>query len=68
MGNISISQATLTALLAQWLWPFLRIAGFVMAAPVLGTRALPLRVRMILVLAITSVLAPVVGPVTHIDA
>ncbi len=67
MGNISISQATLTALLAQWMWPFLRIGGFVMAAPVLGTRALPMRARMILVLAITSVLAPVVAPVTHLD-
>ena len=67
MGNISISQATLTALLAQWLWPFLRIAGFVMAAPVLGTRALPMRVRMILVLAITSVLAPVLAPVAAIE-
>ena len=67
MGSISISQATLTALLAQWLWPFLRIGGFIMAAPVLGTRALPMRARMILVLAITSVLAPVVTPATHIE-
>lgn len=67
MGNISISQATLTALLAQWLWPFVRISGFVMAAPVMGTRALPMRARMILVLAITSVVAPVVTPATHIE-
>jgi flagellar biosynthesis protein FliR len=67
MGNITVSEATLTALMAQWLWPFLRIAGFVMAAPVMGTRALPVRVRVILVLAITSVLAPVVAPVTSIE-
>ena len=67
MGNISVSQATLSALLAQWLWPFLRIAGFIMAAPVIGTRALPMRVRVILVVAITSVLAPVVTPVTPIE-
>jgi flagellar biosynthetic protein FliR len=44
-----------------------RISGFVMAAPVLGTRALPMRARMILVLAITSVVAPVVTPATHIE-
>jgi len=67
MDTISISQATLTALLAQWLWPFLRIGGFVLAAPVLGTRALPVRARVILVLAITSVLAPVVTPAIAID-
>jgi flagellar biosynthetic protein FliR len=67
MGIISIPQATLTALLAQWLWPFLRVGGFVMAAPVIGTRATPMRVRMILVLGITSVLAPVVAPPSHID-
>lgn len=58
MASFSLSEATLNALLAQWLWPLLRVAGFVMAAPVIGTRALPMRLRVILVLALTSVIAP----------
>ena len=64
---ITIPLATITALLTQWMWPLLRVGGFVMAAPVLGTRALPLRARLILVLALTSVLAPVVHPAKFID-
>lgn len=62
MAHFDLSQATLNALLAQWLWPLLRIGGFVMAAPVIGTRALPMRMRAILVLALTSVLAPTLVP------
>ncbi len=58
MASFALSEATLNALLAQWLWPLLRVAGFVMAAPIIGTRALPMRLRVILVLALTSVIAP----------
>lgn len=53
------SEAQLLQLVGAWVWPFLRIGGFVMAAPVIGTRATPMRVRIILAIALTSVLAPV---------
>ncbi|MEQ8661172.1 MAG: flagellar biosynthetic protein FliR [Gammaproteobacteria bacterium] len=59
---MQFSEAQLLHLLAAWMWPFLRVGGFVMAAPVIGTRAVPVRVRMIFALALTAVLAPVTAP------
>ena len=64
---MQFSEAQILQLLGAWLWPFVRIGGFVMAAPVIGTRAVPLRIRMILVLALTGVLAPVVAPAAGVD-
>ena len=68
MAIITVPESTVLALLNQWLWPFLRIGGFVMAAPIIGTRAVPMRIRMILVLALTAVLAPVVTSPASITA
>ena len=45
-------------LLAAWVWPFLRISGMIMTAPVIGTRAVPARTRIILVLALSGVIVP----------
>ena len=64
---ITVSEASLMQLMSAWLWPFMRIGGFVMAAPVIGTRAVPVRIRMMLALALTIVLAPVVAPAAMID-
>src|SRR3990172_9530026 len=54
-----ITEAQLTALLQAWLWPFVRIAALIMAAPVVGTRAVPPRVRIVLAVGMTAVLVPV---------
>jgi flagellar biosynthesis protein FliR len=61
------SEAQLLQLLGAWLWPFMRVGGFVMAAPVIGTRAVPVRVRLTLILALTGVVAPLVAPVGGLD-
>jgi flagellar biosynthetic protein FliR len=57
---ITVNDAAIDGLLQTWLWPFLRISGFAAAAPILGTRALPRRVRLVFALALTVVLAPLV--------
>jgi flagellar biosynthesis protein FliR len=54
--------------LNQWLWPFLRISGFVLASPIIGTRALPRRIRMVFALALTVVIAPLVVLDANIEA
>jgi flagellar biosynthetic protein FliR len=58
--NVSVDM--LEALLANEfggaLWPFFRIAGVVMVAPVFGARLVPVRVRIALSIALTLVLAP----------
>lgn len=59
MNSILLDQE-LIRMLESWLWPFFRIAGFLMAAPVIGTRTVPVRIRLIIAIAITMVVAPVV--------
>lgn len=61
---ISVTDTQVMTLLQAWLWPFLRIASLVMTAPVIGTRSVPMRVRMAVAVAITAVLAPVL-PADH---
>jgi len=57
-------EALLAHELGSSLWPFFRIAGVVMVAPVFGARLVPMRVRMALSVAATVVIAPFV-PVTQ---
>lgn len=61
---LAVIEALLTDELARSVWPFFRIAGVVMVAPVFGARLVPMRVRMALSLAATVVIAPLV-PVTQ---
>ena len=64
---LTFSEAHLMQLMAHWMWPFMRVGGFVMTAPVIGTRAVPVRVRLIFALALTGLLALVVAPEAVID-
>ncbi|RME34582.1 MAG: flagellar biosynthetic protein FliR [Gammaproteobacteria bacterium] len=58
--ELTLSQ--LDALLLTWLWPLLRVAGLVMTAPVFGTRSVPIRVRVVMVLALTLLIVPLIPP------
>jgi len=58
---VDLPEATVMALLRAWWWPFLRVSGFLLTAPIIGTRALPRRVRLLMALVLTAVLAPLVN-------
>jgi flagellar biosynthetic protein FliR len=64
---MNFTSAELIAWLGAFLWPFLRIGAMLMSAAVFGTRALPMRLRLVLALGLTLVLAPLAGPVPAID-
>lgn len=51
-------EAILTGEMARYGWPFLRIAGLLMVAPVFGARMVSPRIRLALALGITAVLVP----------
>jgi flagellar biosynthetic protein FliR len=53
-------EALLGNMLTVSVWPFFRIAGVVMIAPVFGARLVPPRVRVALAVAATVVMAPLV--------
>jgi flagellar biosynthetic protein FliR len=57
-------EAMLSSELAVNVWPFFRIAGVLMIAPVFGSRLVPLRVRLALAVGATFVLSPLL-PVTQ---
>lgn len=59
---LELTDRELLGWLAAWLWPFLRISAFMLTGPAIGTRSVPARVRLVFALALTVVLAPLVGP------
>jgi flagellar biosynthetic protein FliR len=59
-------------LISQWvgqhLWPFFRLASFMMVIPFVGTQLVPARVRLGLALLITVLVVPMIPPVPQVDA
>jgi flagellar biosynthetic protein FliR len=64
---LAITDTQLMTWLAAFLWPFLRISAFVVTAPVLGTRALPARVRLVFAVGLTIILVPLRGMLVPTD-
>ncbi len=61
------SSAEITAIIGAWLWPLFRIGAMVMAAPVFGARSVPMRAKLVITVALTLVIAPLLPPVPAID-
>jgi flagellar biosynthetic protein FliR len=62
-----ITTAEINGWIGQYLWPMLRIGAMVAAAPVFGTNFIPARIKIILVLLLCVVVAPVLPTVPSID-
>jgi flagellar biosynthetic protein FliR len=61
------SEAELLGLLAQFLWPFLRVGALFVGMPILSSHNVPLRVRILLAAAVTVVLVPVLPAPPNVD-
>ena len=59
---MSFSEAQLNAWLAAYLWPLIRIGALLMTAPVFYSRQFPVRLRLLLSLALTWVIVPTLPP------
>jgi flagellar biosynthetic protein FliR len=59
---VNITDAQLQIWIQEYFWPFARIGGLLMTAPVFGGRSAPARVRLIFALALTMALAPLLPP------
>lgn len=62
-----VTGAELQALAGALVWPFLRVLALVAAAPVLGHRAVPARVKTGLALVVTALLVPALPPSPPLD-
>jgi len=65
--NLEISIGSLLDLVASHVWPFIRIGAFVMVMPVIGGSFVPQRVRLILAMVLTLVIAPVLPSLPSVD-
>ncbi|RMF16429.1 MAG: flagellar type III secretion system protein FliR [Gammaproteobacteria bacterium] len=62
-----VSDAQIGQFVGQHLWPLFRIASFLMVMPVIGTQIVSPRVRLVLALLITVVVAPQIKDVPALD-
>lgn len=61
------SSAQLLLLAEQYYWPFLRLSALFLAAPVFGAASVPVRVRIIMAVAITALVMPMLPPMPAVD-
>jgi flagellar biosynthetic protein FliR len=59
---MNFTEQELTQWITGFLWPLFRIAALVAVAPILGVRVVPMRFRVVLALALTLVIAPMLPP------
>jgi len=58
--TIDLQLTPILEQLAMYVWPFVRVGAFLMVMPVVGGSFVPLKVRLILAVALTGVIAPVI--------
>ncbi|MDH3325907.1 MAG: flagellar biosynthetic protein FliR [Gammaproteobacteria bacterium] len=60
--------AEISAMVGNYVWPFVRIAAFVAAMPVFASTFINTRIRLVLAIALTIVTVPLLPEVPQIDA
>lgn len=63
---ISLTDAQLNAWLINFIWPFTRIMGLLMVAPVFGYRAVPARIKIGLGIFIALIVSPTLPPMPDV--
>jgi flagellar biosynthesis protein FliR len=62
MQELVVSEQQLMQFIGQYIWPMLRIGGLFLAMPVIGSQTIPARVRVLLALFTTLLVAPLLPP------
>lgn len=66
---MSFSLAELSGIIGSYLWPFIRIAAMVMAAPIFSANYINTRFRLLIALVITMVVVPTINtPMPQVSA
>lgn len=64
---LSLSLDQIVFWITSFFWPFVRISSMMLAAPVFGARMVPVRIRIIMALAISFLAAPLLPAVPTVD-
>ena len=62
-----LTTAQIAAWVGEFLWPFMRIAMMFSVMPIFGGRLVPMRVRLMVAVAITILVVPIIPPVPSVD-
>jgi flagellar biosynthetic protein FliR len=62
-----VSDAQIAQFVGQYIWPLTRITAFLLAAPIFGSRIVSARVRLVLGLMLTLLVAPLLPPLPAFD-
>lgn len=65
---ISFTDTEIGALVGSFLWPLFRVMGFFLASPVLGANFIPMRVRLVLSVAVSLMIAPSLSDIPAVPA
>jgi len=63
----TLDTAVLLSSAGQFLWPLFRISGFFMVAPIFGAQVVPSRIRLMLAVTMTILVAPVLPTLPAFD-
>ena len=64
---MTLALTDISTLLGSVIWPFIRIGAAVGVAPIFGARSVPVRIRLALTVALTSVVVPLLPGVPVVD-
>ena len=64
---MTFTDTQLIAWLQAWFWPMVRIGGVLATAPVLGGRVVPVRIRVVLMVLLTMVIAPLLPAAPYLE-
>ncbi|MTI13253.1 flagellar biosynthetic protein FliR [Sansalvadorimonas verongulae] len=64
---MELSTAQLTGWVGQLLWPLFRVAGLLMTMPIIGSAMVPAQIRLLLALAVTFLIAPLLPPMPAVE-
>jgi flagellar biosynthesis protein FliR len=64
---LTLDAADITRWVGKAFWPFLRVSGFMLVAPVMSAAAVPRRVRIVLAIALGVVLAPLAAVPSQLE-
>ncbi|MCP1675592.1 flagellar biosynthetic protein FliR [Natronocella acetinitrilica] len=64
---LTLSTAELMAWIGAFMWPFIRVGAMLFAAPVFGNTQVPLRIRLMISLALTVAIMPAVGEAPAVE-
>ena len=64
---MTVTFEQLNGWIGLYFWPFMRVTGMLIVAPMFSTRTVPMRIRMMASVLITMIMAPVLPPMPILD-